>query len=138
MRYFAFIFGLFLLFFVACKKDDTSNPVQPTHNDNFVLPDSSGTISASVGDTIQIKILNTASDGGYWWYVTTNFDSTISTLISFNTENTGSPEIIGGPTNEIWLYKVVHAGATSLTMKLYRSWEPDTIISTKTFNLIIN
>jgi len=138
MRYFSFILCLFLLFFFACKKDVTSNPVQPILNNNFKAPDSNGAISASVGDTIQIKILNTASDAGYWWNITTNFDSTISKLISFNTEYTGAPGIDGAPTNEIWLYKALHSGASSLTMKLYRSWEPDSIISTKSFNLTVN
>jgi len=125
------------LSFAACTDKDDNNIVSPTSSNNFTIPDSNGRIIAKVGDTIQVKILNTSSDGGYWWNITTEFDSTIAKLISFKSEYTGSAGITGAPTNQIWLFQAMRNSVDTLELKLYQSWEPENIIDSLSYILTI-
>lgn len=129
IRFICILFVLFLFVF-------NCNPVNPSQSDNYVqLDTTSGNILAKIGDTFEIRILNGSSDGGYWWYVTTEFDSTIARLVTFKTEP--SSDAVGAPTYEIWLYNAIKQGNDTLRLKLYRSWDSMNIIATKSFNLTV-
>ena len=134
-RYFFIPFILFLLA-TGCNKSNSGNPVTPGKY-SFTLPDSNGNISAKPGDTIEIKILNSAYDGGYSWNISSNFDSTIAKFVSYKTEYTGGPNIDGAPTYEIWHYYAIKEGIAVLILKLYRVFEPAKIIGDKSYNLTV-
>jgi predicted secreted protein len=108
----------------------------PTTNSNG-NPNTQTFIHANVGEIIQIEIVNGSADGGYWWNVTTDFDSTKAKLLSFKTEYTGAPGVDGAPVKEIWLYQALKSGITILEIKLYRGSEPDSISSSKSYYLTI-
>lgn len=133
---FCFISCVLFLFVIGCNKSNSGNPVDPAKT-NIVRPDSNGNISAHPGDTIEIKILNNAYDGGYSWNITTNFDSTIAEFVSYKTEYTGAPNIDGAPSYEIRQYFAIKEGSTTLLLKLYRVFEPANIIGIKSYYLTV-
>ncbi len=133
---FGFIpFVLFLLV-IGCKNTNSDNPVNPAKT-GYPVPDSNGNISARLGDTIEIKILNSSYDGGYSWNISTNFDSTIARFISYKTVYTGDPGMEGAPTYEIWHYFAVKKGSSTLQMKSFRVFEPASIIGNKSYFLTV-
>jgi predicted secreted protein len=118
------VLSIFILIF-SCGR----NPIN--HSDNYTNVD----ISGHIGDIIEIKILNESSDAGYRWNVTTDFNSTIASLISFTTEH--SSDVPGAPMYEIWRYYLNNQGIDTLTLKLYRPWEAQNVIGIKSFYLTV-
>jgi predicted secreted protein len=116
--------SIFILIF-SCGR----NPIYQTDDYTNV------NLLGHIGDTAEIKILNEGSDGGYWWNVTTELDSTIASLISFSTAP--SSNAIGAPMYEIWRYRLNNQGYDTLTLKLYRSWDAVNVIGTKSFYLTV-
>jgi predicted secreted protein len=122
---------------LSCSTTQTNNPLVPPSVAAVVVPDSSGNIVAHAGDSILIEITNGSADGGYWWNVVDDFDSALARLVSFETQDAGVKGVVGGPVNEIWTYRATKGGTGSLRMELYRSWEPNSIVSTRIFTLAV-
>jgi predicted secreted protein len=134
----SFIFLFTVIFFLGCNNNKTAKPIASAGINKFVYPDENGKIMAQIGDTVEIKILNTASDGGYWWNITANSDSTIAPLINFRTESSDTTSKLDGtPTYEIWHFLATKNGTDTLKLVLNRKWEPQKIIETKYFYLTV-
>ena len=143
--------SLTLIILFACTKNATNNPAAPRQNvaPKTVVPDSNGNITAKSGDTLEIKILNPGYDGAYTWHVTSNFDSSIAIYESYKLESanckgdtfdstTGRWIIFAGcAAYEIWRYNILSVGQSTIELKWYRSFEPDSIMGSKTFSLLV-
>lgn len=133
---------LLYFFFTGCKKDATHTAENANANITSVgvsvYPDTTGHIVAFINDTVVIKILNSAFDGGYTWNVTRNFDSTKVHLIKYNSHYTGSSGMVGAPTYQVWQYLVLKQGTDSLQLKLFRVFEPSDILCTKSYYLSVH
>ncbi|MBM2813885.1 MAG: Chagasin family peptidase inhibitor [Ignavibacteria bacterium] len=134
MFIFKFILCILLILLLNCN---ISYSVNPTPTGNIARPDTNGLISSKLGDTIELKILNTAFDGGYTWNIISNFDSSKAKYITHKTKYTGTRGIDGAPMYEIWNFYALNEGNTTLLMKLFRVFEPKDIISSKIYQLTI-
>jgi len=136
MTRFLIFFLLTGVFFVGCKRDE---PIAPdlSGKHHIVSPDSNGVIIASIGDTVEIKILNNGYDGGYRWFHTIDFNPTIASIINYNYEPADSG-LYGAPVYEIWRYLALQTGTDNIFFELYQPWiVPHNVIATKTFYLTV-
>ena len=132
MYFFKLVPCLILVLLLSCNND---NSIDPISTGNIARPDTNGNIQALIGDTIEIKILNSSYDGGYSWKIINEFSPSTARFINYKTIYTGEYHIMGAPTFEIWRYYALSEGKIQLTMNLDRSFEQNSVISTRTYIL---
>ena len=131
---------------------DDGTPQQNVPAPCVVSPDTNGNILSRVGDTVEIKILNSYRDAGYLWTITTDFSSTIAKYDSVGSEAAklalyadekidsiyGRPIIFAGrPGYQIWRYITLRKGNTSMEIKLFRWWKPQEILGIEKYSLAV-
>jgi hypothetical protein len=126
------------VFLFACHSP-TFSPTTVYQPHKILVQDSA---VVHVGDTIEVKILNTGADGGFWWDILFPFDSTIIVLDTFTTQYTGTMDsaghmIIGAPIYEIWDFIAIDTGRTSCTFASTRFSSPGLHVISQMRTLIV-
>ena len=128
---------IFLIAFslvIGCKREEKKNKESLTVK-TCVYPDLTGHIQAHIGDTIQIKLIDSLYDGGYEWTIKHDFSSTIANFLNYWTVYTGDTGITGAPMLELWRYHAIAVGNDTLILNLCQPWQPNIIHDTKSFYL---
>jgi inhibitor of cysteine peptidase len=89
--------------------------------------------STVVNGTIEIK-LDENPTTGYSWHVTFA-NPEILNIVKDDYSQTGDSLGSGGVHQ--WEMKGTKAGSTTVKFELYRSWEPENIIDTKTYTVVV-
>ncbi len=114
-------------------------PYNPGNGEGYITyynaDDDGKTVTLAKGDTLRI-VLESNPSTGYSWGI-----STVDDAVLENTENRyesacDSAEMVGCGGEEVWDFKGIAAGTTTLEMAYYRSWEsPETAV--RTFTLTV-
>ena len=84
--------------------------------------DTSTNISVKVFQEFSLKIKSNPSTG-FGWSLDHPLDETMVQQIGHDTEDSGKIGLVGAPQFEIWTFKALKAGETSISIKYARSWE---------------
>jgi hypothetical protein len=113
-----------------------------TAADGTTLPNFAFT--PAVNQTFSVS-LPSKMDGGYQWHLLTTFDSHVVTAVGLGSANTASRTgvkpaggLLGAFAPEIFDFKALAAGKTTLSFSLYRSFEgPDKAGAPTTFTVTV-
>lgn len=97
----------------------------------------SSTIKARPSQQIVINLESNPSTG-FSWQLADSYDQAVVTKES-NTFTKNSSGAIGAPGTEVWTFKAVGKGATTLKFSYLRSWETNTApVQIKQFNITVD
>ncbi|MBJ7255938.1 MAG: protease inhibitor I42 family protein [Akkermansiaceae bacterium] len=98
-------------------------------------------IEATAGKEFTISMKSNRSTG-YGWQLAKPLDQTTVKLVKNDYQNAPqtSPDqrIVGGPGTEVWTFKALKSGKTTIEFKYVRPWEKDKAPGeTKSFSVVI-
>jgi predicted secreted protein len=81
-------------------------------------------VEARVGGTFDV-VLRGIPTTGYVWHLATGHDATVVAATGQRTVEPPAtePPMVGRPTTEVFAFRAVAAGRTTLTFRQYRPWE---------------
>jgi inhibitor of cysteine peptidase len=75
---------------------------------------------------------------GYSWQLNNSYDKNVIKLIS-NDYVAPNSELMGAPGQELWNFKSIDKGSTTVQLDYSRSWSKDTTpLNKKSFNITVN
>jgi inhibitor of cysteine peptidase len=110
------------LWLVACTPS-TGASVNVTCDDFNKQPNISKQMAVTAGNTFTVTLCSNATTGYQWSESAQISDTTVvqQTDHKFvSPENTG---MVGAPGNEVWTFKAVKKGTSTITMEYSRPWE---------------
>jgi inhibitor of cysteine peptidase len=110
------------LWLVACTPS-TGTSVNVSCDDFNSQPNISKQIAVSAGNTFTVTLCSNATTGFQWSESAQISDPTVIQQISHETvapENTG---LVGAPGTEVWTFKALKKGTSTITMEYSRPWE---------------
>lgn len=89
-------------------------------NVQLTLEDSGSDIQVAPGDTVTVRLDQTASTGYRW-----SLDGDGASILSLEEDRTRSSPEIGSKGSVDWIFRAEKPGTTELHLKLWREWEGD-------------
>lgn len=86
-----------------------------------VFPEKPGQVNAMVNKTFIIKLISNPTTG-YGWQLQEPLDKQMLKLVRSDFQRPRS-NLVGAPGKEIWTFKALKPGKTTIRMKYVRPWE---------------
>jgi inhibitor of cysteine peptidase len=101
--------------------------------------DNGGQVEVEMGKLLVVTLESNPSTG-YRWELVENNDSVLKQFgqVEFKSSDTGDPPMIGAGGWEIFHFKALSAGQTTLELVYHRSWEDAEPLKTFTIQVIVN
>jgi inhibitor of cysteine peptidase len=95
-------------------------------------------VALAVNDILTVTLDSNSASTGYQWNTNANIsDRTVLRQTDNEYYPPTSSSVVGAPGQEVWTFKALKAGKSTISLEDRRSWEPTTIPPASTFTLTV-
>jgi inhibitor of cysteine peptidase len=129
----------------ACSSKSTASSTTQTTTPLTIPTEALSVNMANSGEEVTLAVngalavtLSSNTDGGYQWNDNANISNgTVLRQTGNEYYPPTSSSLVGAPGTEIWVFKALKAGKSTISLEDRRSWEPITISPVSTFTLTV-
>jgi predicted secreted protein len=128
MKIVKMVFALLALFLIlpACANQGSNANIEIQCDDFYQNPHQTGSLEVGVGEEFTVNLCSNASTGFQWIDVVEISDSAIVAQVShkyISPTEKGDPPPLGTPGSQLWQFKALTGGTSSLSFEYSRDWE---------------